>query len=181
MNPTVAQAKSMAACRHLLAQPEFQKAQAIMIYLPLHGEVDVAPIALRGWQAEKIITAPRLSWGQRHMLPIEIRSLESGLVTARYGVQEPAEGDPIPIEMIDLVLVPAIAYDRQGNRLGRGAGFYDRFLAQPQFRGVSCGLAFREQLTDHVPVQPNDVPVHMLVTDEEVLRFPRANAAQASS
>ena len=178
MSPTVAHAKSMAACRRLICQVEFQRAQAIMIYLPLPDEVDVTPVALRGWQEQKTIAAPKISWDQRHMIPIEIRSLESGLVAGRRGLREPDKGEPLPVQMLDLVVVPALAYDRRGNRLGRGAGFYDRFLSSPGFRGVAAGLAFREQLAEDVPVSENDVPVHMLVTDEEVLRFAPAGSGQ---
>lgn len=174
MSPTVAQAKSMAACKRLLEQPEFQKADVVMIYLALPSEVDTVPLALRGWQEQKTIVAPRLSWEQRHMLPVEIRSLETGLVADARGLRQPAEGEPIPVEMVDLVVVPALAFDLKGNRLGRGAGFYDRFLAQKQFRGVSVGLAFTEQIVDEVPVGENDMPVDMLVTDEQVCRFERA-------
>ena len=179
MNPTVAHAKSMAVCKRLLEQPEFERAEVVMIYLPMPGEVDIAPVALRGWQGGKTIAAPRLAWDQRHMLPIVINSLESGLVEIRRGLREPASGEPVPMEMLDLVLVPAMAYDRAGNRLGRGAGFYDRFLAAPSFRGTAVGIAFREQLVEHVPMHANDVPVHMLVTDEEVFRFASAGAADA--
>jgi 5-formyltetrahydrofolate cyclo-ligase len=177
LDPTVAHAKSMAACLQLVAQPEFAKARAIMIYLPMLGEVDIAPIALRGWQEQKIIAAPKISWDQRHMIPLEIRSLETGLVkTERPNIpdlREPSDGEPVAVDILDLVIVPAMAYDRKGNRLGRGAGFYDRFLASSHFHGVSVGLAFKEQVLDDLPVQENDVPVHMLVTDEEVLRFGR--------
>ena len=179
LNPAVAHAKSMAICKRLLEQPEYDRAQTIMIYLPMADEVDVAPIALRGWQQEKTIAAPRLAWDQRHMLPVEIRSLETGLVVTYKGLREPAGGEPVPVEFLDLVIVPALAYDRQGNRLGRGAGFYDRFLKTPQFRGLAVGVAFREQLVDHIPAQENDVPVHMLVTDEEVFRFASAKSADA--
>lgn len=179
MSPTVAQAKSMAICKRLLEQPEFERAQTIMIYLPMPGEVDVAPIALRGWQMDKTIAAPRLAWDLRYMLPVEIRSLESGLVVTRPGLREPEGGEPIPLGMLDMVLVPAMAYDRQGNRLGRGAGFYDRFLASPQFRGVPVGLAFTEQLVDHVPVHDTDMPVQLLITDEDVMRFAPAGSAGA--
>lgn len=171
MSPAVAHAKSMAASRRLMAQPEFERARTVMIYLPLPDEVDLSPIALRGWQEQKTIAAPKISWDQRHMIPIEIRSLETDVVGTARGLREPADGEPIPLEMLDLVVVPALAFDPRGNRLGRGAGFYDRFLAQPQFRGVAVGLAFREQVIEALPVLENDVPVHMLVTDEEVLRF----------
>ncbi len=171
MDPTVAHAKSMAACKRLLDQPEFRRAQVVMIYLPLADEVDVTPIALRGWQEDKTIAAPKLSWDQRHMIPVQIRSLETDVVTDARGIREPAGGDPVPLEMVDLVLVPALAFDRKGNRLGRGAGFYDRFLASAQFRGVAAGIAFCEQVVEEVPTHAHDVPVDMLVTDEEMLRF----------
>ncbi len=149
----------------------------MMIYLPMPAEVDVSPIALRGWQDQKTITAPRISWDERHMIPIQIRSLDSGLVTRVNGLREPAEGEPITLDALDLVVVPALTFDRNGNRLGRGEGFYDRFLASPHFRGTAVGLAFSEQVVSQVPVHDNDVPVHMLVTDEEVLRFAPATLA----
>jgi 5-formyltetrahydrofolate cyclo-ligase len=177
LDPAVAHAKSMAACKRLQGLPEFRQASVVMIYLPMPGEVDVTPLALRGWQEQKTITAPKLSWDLRHMLPIEIRSLEAGLVTTKGNLREPAGGEPIPVQMLDLVVCPALAFDRQGNRLGRGAGFYDRFLATPGFQGAAVGIAFREQLVDELPVQRNDVPVHILVTDEEVLRLSRPGEA----
>jgi 5-formyltetrahydrofolate cyclo-ligase len=171
MDPAAAHAKSMAACKRLMAQPEFERAGVVMLYLPMPGEVDTTPLALRAWQEQKTVAAPKCSWDQRHMIPIEIRSLEAGVVATRGALREPADGDPVPIQALELVVVPALAFDRRGNRLGRGAGFYDRFLASPEFRGAAVGLAFREQVVEDMPVQENDVPVHALVTDEEVLRF----------
>ena len=175
INPTVAHAKSMAACKRLVSQPEFIAADTIMAYLPLRDEVDITSVYLRGWQMQKTITAPKLSWDLRHMIPMKITSLETGLVNGLRGLREPAEGQPVPLDVLDLVIVPALAFDRKGNRLGRGAGFYDRFLASPQFKGITVGIAFREQLVDELPVADNDVPVRMLVTDEEVLRFTPAS------
>ena len=142
-----------------------------MIYLPLPDEVDISPVALRGWQEEKIIAAPKLTWDRRHMLPIRIQSLEIGITPTRAGVREPAEGEPIAIESLDMVLVPALVFDTKGNRIGRGAGFYDRFLASPEFKGVSVGVAFEEQVVDNLPVEPHDVPVDMLITDERLIRI----------
>ncbi len=173
MSPTVAHTKSMAACKRLMTLPEFEKATTVMIYLPIPGEVDVSPLALRGWQEDKTIAAPKLAWDKRHMVPIQIRSLETGLVESRSYLREPADGEPVSLDMLDVVVVPALAYDRKGNRLGRGGGFYDRFLATRDFKGVSVGIAFREQVLDELPVGEHDVPVDIIVTDEEVLRFTR--------
>jgi len=150
---------------------EFARAKAIMIYLPLPDEVDISPVALRGWQEEKIIAAPKLTWDKRHMLPIRIQSLEIGITPTRAGVREPTDGEPIGIEALDMVLVPALVFETEGNRIGRGAGFYDRFLASPEFRGVSVGVAFEEQVVDKLPVEPHDVPVDILITDERLIRI----------
>jgi len=160
-----------------MAQREFKRAKAIMIYLPLPGEVDLSPIALRAWQEQKIIAAPKVSWDDRHMIPVQIRSMETAVVTTDRGLREPKDDDPVPLEILDLVVVPALAFDRQGNRLGRGAGFYDRFLSQPEFHGIATGLAFREQIVEKIPVHDNDVPVHILITDEEVLRLRPADSS----
>ncbi len=171
LNPTVLHAKSMAACKRLITQPEFERARVVMLYLSMPGEVDTAPLALRGWQDQKTVSAPKCSWDHRRIVPLQIHSMEAGLVATKGALREPEAGEPVPLETLDLVVVPGMAFDRRGNRLGRGAGFYDRFLASPQFRGTAVGLAFREQVLEQLPVRENDVPVHMLVTDEEVLRF----------
>jgi 5-formyltetrahydrofolate cyclo-ligase len=105
------------------------------------------------------------------MAAMEIRSLRDGLTLGRLGIHEPAGGQPWLVEAIDFIVVPALAFDHRGYRLGRGGGFYDRFLALPDLRAVTCGLGFAEQVVDEVPVAPHDRPVKLLVTDKGVLRF----------
>ena len=89
------------------------------------------------------------------------------------GIREPIEGPPLPLSEIDLVIVPGLGFDEEGNRLGRGRGFYDRFLSHPNFHGVSCAVAFEEQVFESIPVDPADVRMDMLVTDVKVRRFAR--------
>lgn len=144
-----------------------------MIFLALPMEVDTLPIVLRAWQERKRVLAPKVSWSQRRMLPVEVRSLTDDLIISSMGIREPVSGLPFPIPLIDLVIVPGLGFDEYGNRLGRGRGFYDRFLAHPDFQGVACALAFEEQITPTVPVGPLDRPMHMVVTDEKVRRFRR--------
>ena len=105
------------------------------------------------------------------MLAVEIRSFDDGLVEGRFGIREPGSGSPRPFEDIDLIVVPALAYDRTGGRLGRGGGFYDRFLARDDMRAVRCGLGFDEQVTEQLPTHAHDLPVAIVVTDRQVLRF----------
>ncbi len=179
--PDEAAAKSRAACHALVNTEEFSRADSVMLYLSTAGEVDTAEVALACWQAGKHVLAPRVSWEHKHMVPLEIRDLESGVMIGRNNIREPRGGMPWPLEDIDLVVVPALAFDRRGRRLGRGGGFYDRFLAQPTLRAVACGLAFREQLVDEVPAHAHDRPVHMLVTDQGVLRFIQAAEPEATA
>ncbi|HEX8911784.1 MAG TPA: 5-formyltetrahydrofolate cyclo-ligase [Humisphaera sp.] len=166
-------AKSQSACALLATTPEFAAASVVMMYLSTPSEVDTAALALKCWQAGKAVVVPRVSWDQRRMLPVEITSLQAGLTAGAHGIREPdaATGKPIPIDLIDLVVVPGLGFSEQGHRIGRGMGFYDRFLAQPEFVGVSCGLAFSDQVVADMPVLDHDVPLSMLVTDRGVRRF----------
>lgn len=164
-------AKSLTICSLMAAAPEFTAARVVMLYLSTPTEVDTAPLALRAWQSGKTVVVPKVSWDQRRMLPVEITSLTTGLTTTGPGVREPIAGNPMPLGFIDLVVVPGLGFTRTGYRIGRGMGFYDRFLAQNEFVGVSCGLAFAEQLVEQLPVLDHDVPLSMLATDQGVLRF----------
>lgn len=165
--------RSLRACHRLFEQPEYIKAEVVQVFLSLPNELDTAAIVLRAWQDRKRVLAPKVSWEQRRMLPVEIRSLTEDLTVSALGVREPVAGVPIPISMIDLVIVPGLGFDEFGNRLGRGRGFYDRFLAHPEFHGVACGLAFEEQLLPTIPVGPLDRQMDMLATDAKVRRFKR--------
>jgi 5-formyltetrahydrofolate cyclo-ligase len=164
--------KSRQACRRLVGLEEFRSASTVMIYLPMPREVDTSPLALAAWQDSKTVVAPRVFWGQHHMIPVLCQSLDDrDLAPGQFGVREPLEGEPWPLEEIDLVVTPALAFDRRGHRLGRGGGFYDRFLASPLLKAAACGLGFAEQVVDELPAGDNDHPLDLLVTDQDVLRF----------
>ena len=164
-------AKSLAACSLITSSPEFDASRVVMLYLSTALEVDTAPLALRAWQAGKTVVVPKVSWDQRRMLPVEISSLTTGLTTTGPGVREPIAGNPMPVEFIDLVIVPGLGFTDTGYRIGRGMGFYDRFLAQADFLGLSCGLAFAEQIMPDLPVLDHDIPLSMLATDKGLKRF----------
>jgi 5-formyltetrahydrofolate cyclo-ligase len=163
--------KSKKACRNLTSTPEFQRASAVMLYLSLPHEVDTSEAILHAWQSGKVVAVPKISWQQRHMIPVEINSLETGAAAENSALRNPVMGVPIPIGEIDLVVTPAVAFDDEGNRLGRGGSYYDRFFANEKLKAVKCGFAFAEQRIDSVPVTDHDQPVDFLVTDEEVIYF----------
>jgi 5-formyltetrahydrofolate cyclo-ligase len=161
--------KSRKACGNLASTEQFQAASTVMMYLSLPHEVDTTQVILQAWQMGKVVAVPKVSWQQRHMLPVVINSLETGFTTGVGGVRNPTAGTPIPFEEIDLVVSPALGFDRRGNRLGRGGAFYDRLFANDELNASRCGLAFAEQVVDAVPVADHDEPVHFLVTDEGVI------------
>jgi 5-formyltetrahydrofolate cyclo-ligase len=142
-----------------------------MMYLSLPHEADTSEAILQAWQLGKIVAVPKISWQQRHMIPVQINSLETGFSTEASGLRNPIGGAPVPFEEIDLVVTPALGFDRKGNRLGRGGSFYDRFFANKELKAPRCGFAFAEQVVDLIPVTERDEPVDFLVTDEEIIYF----------
>ena len=178
MTPNVAAAKSLRACEALALQAEYRDARTVMIFLAIQGEIDPAELARAAWREGKTVLVPVTVWEDRSMVAVAIDSLDSGLVVTDQGIREPVGGQAVAVDEIDLIVVPALAFDRQGNRLGRGGGFYDRFLASPGMRARLCGIAFCEQLLDEVPTGVHDCPVDIIVTDTEVLRFPAHRAAE---
>jgi len=163
--------QSLAACTHIARSPEFRAARVVLLYLSTPTEVDTAPLALRCWQENKTVVVPKVSWDQRRILPVEINSLQTGMTVTGPNIREPISGKPIPVNLIDLVVVPGMGFSPNGYRIGRGMGFYDRFLAQPDFMGLSCGLAFNQQIIEDIPVLDHDMPLSMLVTDHGISRF----------
>jgi 5-formyltetrahydrofolate cyclo-ligase len=163
--------KSSKACKNLISTHQFQRASTVMLYLSLPHEVDTSEAILSAWQFGKIVVVPKISWQQRHMIPVQIDSLETGFSSDATGLRNPITGVPIPISELDLVVAPALGFDRKGNRLGRGGSFYDRFFANKELTAPRCGFAFEEQLVDSIPVTECDEPVDFLVTDEEIIYF----------
>jgi 5-formyltetrahydrofolate cyclo-ligase len=153
-----------------------------MIFMSMPSEVETSTLAVRAWQEGKNIAVPRIDWEAKRMEPVEIKSLDVGIQSsgpaapqgnagAPIMIRQPTEGKVVPLGLIDMIVIPGLAFDRTGYRVGRGRGFYDRFLSQQDFQGVRCALAFHEQLqTSSIPCEPHDVPMDLIVTDREVVR-----------
>jgi 5-formyltetrahydrofolate cyclo-ligase len=161
--------KSRKACRNLVSIPQFQNASTVMMFLSLPHEVDTSESILHAWQLGKTVTVPKVSWQQRHMIAVQIHSLETGISTEASGLKNPTSGVPMAFDEIDLVVTPALGFDRKGNRLGRGGAYYDRFFTNTELKASRCGFGFTEQLVETIPVAEHDEPVDILVTDEEII------------
>jgi 5-formyltetrahydrofolate cyclo-ligase len=163
-------AASVAACQRLATLEAFANAHVVMLYMPLAAEVDVTPAALRAFSSGQTVCVPRVDWQRKDMSSIEITSLDDRVLdTDEHGVRSPRNGRLILPDSIDLIVLPALAFDPQGHRLGRGGGYYDRFLARLKPGTIAVGLAFDVQVIDSVPVDGRDAAVDVLVTDRRVM------------
>lgn len=150
------------------AFPAFQAARLVMAFAPMPEEPDLTPL-LNRLANEGRLVLPRMDPGALTLAPCRVSDPEAQLVgvgPAHRGLREPTPECPtVPLAELDIILVPGLAFDRRGNRLGRGRGYYDRFLTQAGLDGLTIGIAFSVQMLDNVPTGPDDCPVDMLATD----------------
>ncbi|MDE2028830.1 MAG: 5-formyltetrahydrofolate cyclo-ligase [Candidatus Omnitrophica bacterium] len=137
--------------------PAIQKARHILFYVSMPGEVDTSAMIDRAFYFGKRVALPIVEQNQRKLIPTFISSMKD-LQKGAYGILQPA-ADPqktAAVKDLDAVVVPGLAFDRRHNRLGRGAGYYDRFLSTLSDRVATIGLAFDFQLTESLPVEAHD-------------------------
>lgn len=139
----------------------FHKAECIALFAAMHDEVATA-VALGRWpKFGKRIVVPRVEGDIMRFYDYS----EDRMRTGAFGILEP-EGDvECPAEDIDLIIVPARAFTRAGERLGRGGGFYDKYMSKAEFRASKVGIAFECQIFDSLPCDSHDIRVDHVVTE----------------
>lgn len=170
MRPDQAAAAGHAVARHLSASLEFGGARRVALYAALPDELPTRPAFEAARAQGKVCLFPRIEAGGR-LCFAEVRTWED-LRPGRYGVLEPpAPAAAVALECEDLVLVPGVAFDREGNRLGRGGGHYDRtFAASAKALPILCGMAFELQVAAAIPHGPQDVAMRAVVTERGFFR-----------
>ena len=163
----------------LMRTPEFAAGRTLLLYHTKPGEVETHFLMIASLFEGRRVALPRTDPATHRMAALEVRSIADDLERGPYGALEPLARLPaVPADQIDLVVVPGRAFDPRGQRLGRGAGFYDRFLSSEGFRGTAVALAFDCQILDEIPHLPHDVPVHMIVTETRVIRCAATTGGQ---
>lgn len=153
----------------IIASSLWQTSRNILMFYPLSDEPDIVPLLAQALSSGKSISLPRYDSSSGVYEAALIRNLTEDLVPGRFGVREPAPNCPaLPLNQLDLTLVPGIAFDSSGRRLGRGKGFYDRLL--PGTTGMTLGLAFDWQESDALPVEPHDVELDAVLTPTRWLK-----------
>lgn len=154
--------------RHMALQSWYRQARTLALYVAADGEIDPSRILERAWADGKRVFLPQLRAGNR----LGFREYRRGarLRRNRFGIPEPLQGRRMLPSGLDVVLLPLVAFDRRGNRLGMGGGFYDRTFARLRRGGVRApsliGLAHGFQQVAQLTEQPWDVPLRGVLTDD---------------
>jgi len=151
------------ACAWLRDWDVWRNAKTVLLYAALPDEMDVWPLALDGIAQGKTVALPKFMPQTGAYAAYQIKNAKSDCAPGNYGILEPVAGcAQIELGRLDLVVVPGIAFNASGWRLGRGRGFYDRLLAGA--KGTKCGVAFDWQIVESVPVEPHDARLDCVLT-----------------
>jgi 5-formyltetrahydrofolate cyclo-ligase len=163
----------------LLARPELRGPGAIALYASIGDEVPVESafpaLRERGWR----VLFPRVEGAELALSEAE----PAGLAVARLapGLREPPAGRPaVPVGQVDAFVVPGLLFARDGTRLGRGAGYYDRLLRRARPGALRIGICYADRVRDSLPRAPHDVPVDLVVTDQAVFHCPASAGPEGS-
>ncbi len=166
-NFIVTQSDNMA--KVLYASSYYQQANIIMLFLSMPDEPQMMRIIEDAWRLGKTVCVPHMR-EEFGIMDAAIIDSEQGLVRGRFNllVPDPTKLKLVDPGLIDVIIVPAVAYDDTGNRLGMGAGYYDRFILQAP-TAICIGAVWSSQIIDHVPADQYDQPVQYLLTEAAII------------
>ncbi|MBU2504382.1 MAG: 5-formyltetrahydrofolate cyclo-ligase [Candidatus Omnitrophica bacterium] len=145
----------------------YKEAKVIMGYYPLRGEVDILGMVRKSWGTKRFCFSV-LDLEKENLRPFEVENLEEEFVLGPLGAMQPdtRKTKEVDVREIDMVIIPSLALDRQKNRLGRGAGFYDHFLKTIEASTKKVGVIFEFQFLESLPIHPSqDVKVDVVVSE----------------
>lgn len=150
----------------LYGESEWQQAQTIGITVSIFPEVETKAIIAHAWSQGKRVAVPKCE-AQLRQMDFRILTDFSQLECVYSGLFEPRVDQTVYVspEELDLLIVPGLAFDVRGHRLGFGGGYYDRYLST--FTGKTLSLAFKEQVITHFPTENHDLPIGKVVTEEQ--------------
>lgn len=156
---------------NLYKTSEFMNAKTILFYVSTRSEVRTKQMIKDSMKLGKRIAVPSTDMKKHMICSFELKDFENELAPGAFGVLEPKKDvcNEVPIGEIDLIIVPGTAFDRKGDRIGYGRGFYDKLLSS--LKDVkTIGLAYDFQVVQQIPEDEHDVKVDMIVTDSEIIK-----------
>lgn len=160
-----------AIIEHIIASEPFRTASMLLLYAPIGSEINLLPLAREARARGIPIAFPKCNTANNTM-SFYILNADMRLNEGAYHIPEPPDGAPLCVpDEHALCILPALSFDKKGDRLGYGKGYYDRFLAS--FTGVTMGAVYTHMILREVPTEPHDIPVSYLVTEHEILHTER--------
>lgn len=159
--------KSHEITKKLVALPEYQSCRNILIFLSMPGEVQTGEMIQKSLASGKKVYVPLVDKNRKRLQISELPGLDIEFQTKSFGIREPSPEyiNIRPPAVLDFVLVPGLAFDRKGGRIGFGAGYYDRFLKEEAGHVARVGVAFQFQILDSIAQTEFDVPVQKILTE----------------
>jgi 5-formyltetrahydrofolate cyclo-ligase len=150
----------------LFNEEAFREAKVVMFYVSLKDEVDTMSMIDEAIGIGKRVCVPVIIKEEKRLIAGEIKDRTADLEKQHFGIYQPKKGHvtEVPLEDIDLIVVPGIAFDKKNVRLGRGHGYYDRFLCAVPNKTRTIGLAFGFQVVEDLPQDSHDIPVWKTIT-----------------
>lgn len=149
---------------NLINSQEYKTSKYIFIYVSVKNEVNTIPIINKALSDNKIVAVPKVIPQQKIMSARIIENIDS-LVSGYYGIPEPSlEAEIMEPSIIDLIVIPGVAFDKTGGRLGYGGGYYDKYLKE-EIKAHRVGICYLCQLADRIPLEENDKLVSKLITN----------------
>lgn len=161
--PAQRNADSEKIAEKVLALIQERQIQRVFAYFSFGSEVDTHPLIHKLLSLGVTVGVPRCDKSTHRMDAIVIQDLEQ-MQKGAYGISEPKDGAILPPEQVELILIPALAFAKDGTRLGYGGGYYDRYTQN--FQGLMVGLAFSACLTEALPKDTFDRPVDLVITEK---------------
>jgi len=157
--------------RRLIHLPEYARCRCIMLYWSCHNEVQTQDLVRKALDDGKKVALPRCDVERGEIYPYEVRDISRDLEIGPFGIAQPKEdaGRLVDLCEIDICVVPGIAFDREGNRVGRGLGFYDRFLHRLSDTTERIGVGYAFQIVNKIYPTDVDASVRKIVTENETL------------
>lgn len=163
----------------VMGLPVFQKTARVFIYCSYQSEVETWDLIRRCLAAGKAVSVPLTAPQESRMSAVVVTDPARDLIPGYRGILEPNPATSLRLQspsQIDAAIIPGAVFDRAGNRLGYGGGYYDRFLSGAAVQALRIGLAFSVQVADRLPALPHDAPMDWLITEQETLAWPRGFA-----
>ncbi len=163
--------KSKQIMERLFGFANFLEAKTVLFYMNFKSEVATDDMIRRAIEHKKAVVLPLVDAKNKNIIPLKIESLDQDVQPGYHGIMEPITKrcKQVPIEYIDLAIVPGIAFDERGGRIGHGTGFYDKFIPKLDATTRKVALAFECQIAAQIPMEPHDRYIDIIITEKRTI------------